>query len=44
MKPTGEWEKEAWDEDLDRDSHKHYRKIVGLLRSSWQRDQTSCST
>ena len=44
MKPTAEWEKEAWDEDLDRDSHKHYRKIVGMLRISWQRDQTSCST
>ena len=32
MKPTAEWEKEAWDEDLDKDSHKHHRKIVGMLR------------
>ena len=32
MKPTAEWEMEAWDEDLDKDSHRHYRKIVGMLR------------
>ena len=32
MKPTAEWKKEAWDEDLDKDSHKHYLKIVGMLR------------
>ena len=32
MMPTAEWEKEAWDEDLDKDSHRHYRKIVGMLR------------
>ena len=31
MKPA-EWEKEAWDEDLDKDSDKHYRKRVGMLR------------
>ena len=32
MKPTAVWEKEAWDEDLDKDSQRHYRKIVGMLR------------
>ena len=32
MKSTAEWEKEAWDEDLDKDSHKHYRKTVGMPR------------
>ena len=29
MKPR---EKEAWDEDLDKDGHKHCRKMVGMLR------------
>ena len=32
MKPTVEWEKEAWDEDLDKDSHRHCRKIVDMFR------------
>ena len=32
MKTTAEWEKEVWDEDLDNDSHKHYRKILGMPR------------
>ena len=32
MEPTAEWEKEAWDEDFDRDSHKHFRKIARMLR------------
>ena len=32
MKPTAEWEKEAWDEVLEKDSHKHYRKTVRMLR------------
>ena len=32
MKPMAEWEKEAWDEDLDKDRHKNCRKIVGMLR------------
>ena len=32
MKLTAEWEKEAWDEDLDKESHIHYLSIVGMLR------------
>ena len=32
MKPTAQWEKEVWDEDLDKASHRHYRNIVGMLR------------
>ena len=32
VKPTAEWEKEPWDEDVDKDSHRLYWKIVGMLR------------
>ena len=32
MKPTAKWEKEPWDEDLDKDSHTHHRKKVRMLR------------
>ena len=31
-KPTAECEKEPWDEDVDIDSHRHYRNFVGMLR------------
>ena len=32
MKPTAEWEKEPWDEDVDKDSHRLYQNFVGMLR------------
>ena len=32
VKPTAEWEKEPWDEDLNKDCHRHYRNFVGMLR------------
>ena len=32
MKPSSEFEKEMWDEPLDKESHYQYRRIVGKMR------------